>query len=109
MTSSTIARARRVLRSVSLGAALALASCGGAPDHVLDRCQEALALPPSVSTDILFVVDTSASMREEQEKVVDELHTFVSSLVNAPVRNEFQIGVITTSVTQNFVTCGMGQ
>src|SRR5262249_8792555 len=89
-------------------AALGCCGCYGAPDGVLDQCQASVALPPSVSTDILFVVDNSGSMREEQQKVVDELHTFVSDLVNVPVRNDFQIGVVTTSVTQPFVTCNSG-
>lgn len=89
-----------------LFAILALLSGCRAPDGVVDQCQSELALPPSVSTDILFVVDNSGSMMEEQKKVVDELHTFVEGLVNAPVHNDFQIGVVTTGLTQNFAQCG---
>ncbi|HEY3448812.1 MAG TPA: vWA domain-containing protein [Myxococcales bacterium] len=77
-----------------------------APDGVVDDCQSELALPPSVSTDILFVIDNSGSMQEEQQKVVDELHTFVEQLVTAPVHNDFQIGVVTTGISQNSALCG---
>ncbi|MGC4117356.1 MAG: VWA domain-containing protein [Myxococcales bacterium] len=90
--------------------ALLLAAGGGcqcsAPDGVVDDCQAELELPPSVSTDILFVIDNSGSMQEEQQKVVDELHTFVQQLVSAPVRNDFQLGVVTTGVSQNSALCG---
>ncbi|MBI5549009.1 MAG: VWA domain-containing protein [Deltaproteobacteria bacterium] len=94
-----------LLTSMSLGAC----DCGGAPDGVVDQCQSELALPPSVATDILFVIDNSGSMREEQQKVVDELHTFVETLVSSPIRNDFQIGVVTTGVSQNFAGCGENQ
>lgn len=86
---------------------LAAGSCQcAAPDGVVDDCQADLDLPPSVSTDILFVVDNSGSMQEEQKKVVDELHTFVEQLVSAPVHNDFQIGVVTTGVSMNSALCG---
>lgn len=79
--------------------------CGGAPEGVVDRCQSELSLPPSVSTDILFVIDNSRSMREEQDKVLAQLRTFVESLVSGPVENDFQIGVVTTGISQYVTTC----
>ena len=97
----------RIGSLLSITAALAVAGCdcGGAPEGVIDSCESELALPPSVSTDILFVIDNSRSMREEQEKVVAELHTFVASLVGGPVKNDFQIGVVTTGISQYSTTC----
>ncbi|MGI5865308.1 MAG: vWA domain-containing protein [Myxococcales bacterium] len=88
-----------------LCAALAGCDCGGAPEGVIDSCESQLGLPPSVTTDILFVIDNSRSMREEQEKVIAQLHTFVSSLVSGPVENDFQIGVVTTTISQYATTC----
>ncbi len=82
-------------------AALSGCSCGGAPEGVVDACTAAISLPPTVSTDILFVIDNSGSMREEQEKVARELNTFVTGLATAEVKNDFQVGVITTSITQH--------
>jgi len=95
---------------VTLGGLLALCGagchCGGAPDDVLDQCKGSLDLPPSVATDILFVIDNSGSMQEEQQKVVDQLHTFIENMTNAPIRNDFQLAVVTTAVTQNARACG---
>ncbi len=79
--------------------------CGGAPEGVIDSCESQLRLPPSVSTDILFVIDNSRSMREEQEKVIAQLQTFVSTLAAGPVANDFQIGVVTTGISQYATTC----
>ncbi len=78
-------------------------SCGGAPAGVVDKCTEQVALPPSVTTDILFVIDNSDSMAEEQAKVVAQLRAFVDSLARGTVHNDFQIGVITTSVSINYL------
>jgi hypothetical protein len=50
------------------------------------------------ATDILFVIDESGSMDEEQQNLQDNLSEFVTALANAPVRNDFRIGVTTTSV-----------
>ena len=80
---------------------LSTLSCGGAPSGVVDKCTEQLALPPSVTTDILFVIDNSVSMAEEQAKVVAQLRAFVDSLVSGTVKNDFQIGVTNTSVSLN--------
>jgi hypothetical protein len=76
-------------------------TCGGAPRGVVDKCTDQLSLPPSVTTDFLFVIDNSISMGDEQAKVVARLSAFVDALSNAPVKNDFQIGVITTSVSLN--------
>ncbi len=93
------------LFATGLGSALLAAACsvGGAPDGVVADCTQDLALPPAVSTDILFVIDDSGSMREEQEKVAAQLEGFVAALASGPVENDFRVGVVTTAVTQNFV------
>lgn len=80
-------------------------TCGGPPEGVVDQCSGEVALPPSISTDILFVIDDSRSMQEEQAKVAAELSTFVGSLVSGPIHNDFQVGVVTTSLTQHARDC----
>jgi hypothetical protein len=55
----------------------------------------------SQKTDILFVIDNSGSMAEEQEGIARELPAFIQTLQSAPVKQDFQVGVITTSVYQN--------
>lgn len=86
---------------------LALAGCGigGAPEGVVGSCNSDLELPPGISTDILFVIDDSLSMSEEQEKVARQLERFVQTLKDSPVPHDFQVGVVTTGVTLNAV-CG---
>lgn len=86
------------------GAAL-LSGCSGVPDGVVGRCDAELGLPAAVSTDILFVVDNSSSMTEEQAKVVAQLRAFLDSLANAPVQNDFQVGVISTAVSMYSNAC----
>lgn len=90
----------------ALIALAALCGCWGeAPDGVVDACSDTLELPPGVSTDILFVIDNSASMWEEQQKIADELEAFVTALASGPIKNDFQVGVITTGVTYNRMSC----
>jgi hypothetical protein len=85
--------------------ALRAAGCG-APDGVVDDCTRSLSLPAAVSTDILFVIDDSGSMQEEQEKVVARLGQFVADLSSAEVTHDFQLAAVTTSVLQVSRTCG---
>lgn len=90
-----------------LVSSLALLAFGcGSPDGVVDDCSRELRLPTAVSTDILFVIDDSGSMAEEQAKVVERLGAFVTGLSRGPVAHDFQFGVITTSVFQNARLCG---
>ncbi len=80
-------------------------ACSGVPEGVVGRCDAELALPGSVSTDILFIVDNSGSMSEEQAKVVAQLSAFLDSLANSPVQNDFQVGVVSTSVSMYANSC----
>jgi hypothetical protein len=85
---------------------LALLAPGcGAPDGVVDDCTRNLSLPTAVSTDILFVIDDSGSMQEEQEKVVARLGQFVADLSSAEVAHDFQLATVTTSILQRSRTC----
>jgi hypothetical protein len=72
-------------------------ACDRVPAEAVTRC-ETRSVRGVAKTDILFVVDDSRSMSEEQQNVRDNLAGFLERLVNAPVRNDFQIGVTTTSV-----------
>ncbi len=87
------------LRSLcAVAFALALAACKGPPPTVSDvACKTQVELG-AVVTDILFVIDNSGSMKEEQELLSRELSAFVDRVKNSPLRQDFQVGVITTSV-----------
>lgn len=94
------------------GFLLFVASCQGCfgcnspienPDLVLVRsCESAPPLIEPPKLDILFVIDNSNSMREEQEAVARELTAFIDEIKSSGgVPTDFNIGVITTSVYLN--------
>lgn len=65
-------------------------------------CKAEAPLIEPQKLDILFVIDNSNSMREEQEAVARELTAFVDEIKKAGgVRQDFNVGVITTSVYQH--------
>lgn len=68
------------------------------------RCQaEVPAIAPQ-RTDILFVIDNSGSMAEEQAGIATELPAFLAELQQGDaVEQDFRVGVITTSVYQRAV------
>lgn len=89
-----------------LGAALAVL-CFGACTSPVDqpgstlpgRCQAESPLIQPQKTDILFVIDNSGSMSEEQSAVATELPAFLDELQRGGgVAQDFRVGVITTSV-----------
>lgn len=90
-----------------------LASCQGCfgcktspiddPNLLLVRsCESAPPLIEPPKLDILFVIDNSNSMREEQEAVARELTGFIDELKKGGgVPTEFNVGVVTTAVYLN--------
>ncbi len=85
------------------GVAIAVAACFGCdttPTDALTRCEASQVLPSSVATDILFVVDDSGSMSEEQANLAANLGAFIDTLAASPVKNDFRIGVTNTSVEE---------
>lgn len=73
------------------------------PDLMLPRaCESAPPLIEPPKLDILFVIDNSNSMREEQEGVARELTGFIEELKRGGgVPSDFNVGVVTTSVYLN--------
>ena len=66
------------------------------------RCQAEAPRISTQKTDILFVIDNSGSMAEEQEAIARELPAFLSELrQGGGVDQDFRVGVITTSVYLN--------
>jgi hypothetical protein len=65
-------------------------------------CKTEAPLIEPQKLDIVFVIDNSNSMREEQEGVARELTAFIDEIKKAGgVRQDFNVGVITTSVYQH--------
>ncbi|MFL5354353.1 VWA domain-containing protein [Archangium sp.] len=63
------------------------------------RCQVEPPLISAQKTDLLFVIDNSGSMAEEQAAIATELPAFLDELQRGNgVEQDFRVGVITTSV-----------
>lgn len=94
------------LRSSLLASCFAVvAGCVSPVDEqgstVPPQCQIEAPLVAPQRTDILFVIDNSGSMAEEQDAVAQELPAFVEELKRgAGAGHDFQVGVITTAVYQ---------
>ncbi len=77
------------------------AGCDSLPRNALLSCEQDVQVLPA-RTDLLFVIDDSRSMREEQENLRQNLSAFVAELAASPVPNDFRIGVTTTDVHNAF-------
>ena len=93
--------------SFRTGALLAASLCVGACSTPVDapgstlpgRCQVDAPLISAQKTDLLFVIDNSGSMAEEQAAIATELPAFLEELRREDgVAQDFRVGVITTSV-----------
>jgi hypothetical protein len=79
--------------------ALLLAGCGpSVPPNAVKACQD-LAISED-RTDILFVVDDSGSMEDEQQNLAANFDAFIERLAASPAKNAYQVGVITTDVNR---------
>ena len=86
------------MRRVAL-LALLLAGCGPAvPPNAVKACQD-LAISED-RTDILFVVDDSGSMEDEQQNLAANFDAFIERLAASPAKNAYQVAVITTDVNR---------
>jgi hypothetical protein len=88
-------------RTAPVVAALAvLAGCAkldSVPPNAIQDCN-LQATPGIAATDILFVVDDSTSMANEQTLLRNGLYQFIQQLAASPIAANYQIGVTTTSV-----------
>jgi hypothetical protein len=95
---SSSARRPSAARLALTAAALAVAACDKVPSQAVTKCEQTLVTPGAVKTDILFVVDDSGSMADAQSQLQLNFQAFVDRLASSTVKNDFQIGVTTTSV-----------
>jgi hypothetical protein len=98
-----------LLKSAPLLALLGAVACTSPLDvpgsTVPGQCQQEPPLLSPQRTDILFVIDNSLSMAEEQAAVATELPAFLEELrKGSGVVQDFRVGVITTSVYQRAST-----
>ena len=81
--------------TLAMTMALALAGCQSERNFSGRTYIDSFEQVPTDQVDILFVVDNSDSMLEEQEALAEGFNSFVSELENATI--DFHIGVISTS------------
>ena len=89
------------LSTALLATALALlpaCACQTPPAEAILDCNADAVLPDAVATDILFVIDDSGSMDDDQARLSQNLAAFIDALIASPVHNDFRIGVTSTSV-----------
>jgi hypothetical protein len=85
-----------------------LAACADkGASHITQTTTETFAQVPATSADILWVVDNSISMQEEQYKVMDGAAAFVDTFERVGV--DFHLGVITTDVVPSHGQAGILQ
>ncbi|MCP3100438.1 VWA domain-containing protein [Myxococcus sp. K15C18031901] len=71
------------------------------------QCQSESPVVAPQKTDILFVIDNSGSMAEEQAGIARELPAFIQALrEGGGVEQDFRVGVITTSVYRRVLVGG---
>ncbi len=100
------------LRTLAVLAALAVlprCACDTVPSGAITQCNAVQVGIGAVQTDILFVVDDSGSMAVEQTNIASNFSAFIQQLSSSPVRNDFQIGITTTSVDRNSAASPPGQ
>ncbi len=91
-----------VLAATSVGCAMCRSPADDPGSTVPGRCSEQQPLIDPQKLDVLFVIDNSGSMAEEQAGVASELTSFVNELrQGGGVSQDFHIGVVTTSVYQH--------
>src|SRR4051812_17417149 len=89
-----------MLALVALAALPACTSCDTVPEGALLNCQATTVVPAAVKTDILFVVDDSGSMDQEQSNLANNLDAFIDALIASPIQDDFRIGVTNTSIEE---------
>ena len=99
MAVSTVLAMKKNWR-VALVLLVVVVACKAPPSSTTDfSCLDTIPIAP-VKTDILLVVDNSCSMTDKQDLLATGLATFANRLANATIQQDFQVGVITTSVIQ---------
>ncbi len=115
LTNARVRSRRHFFTTLILASIASCQGCLGCKTSPVDNdqlllpraCESAPPLIEPPKLDILFVIDNSGSMREEQEAVARELTGFVDELKKGGgVPSDFNVGVITTSIYLNGLVGG---
>jgi hypothetical protein len=89
---------RRSLTAALVLAGLAgCASCDHVPQGAVNDCNTQI-VPGGAATDLLFVIDDSGSMTDNQQALADNLAAFIDALTSSAVALDVRIGVTNTSI-----------
>jgi hypothetical protein len=75
------------------------------PETAVTDCN-AQIVPGGAATDILFVVDDSRSMSEEQDELSNNLGIFIEGLLGSAIALDIHVGVTNTSVEDYVASAG---
>lgn len=95
MVSAPRLRTALVLASLAL---LPRCACDTVPSQAVQNCNVSQVFAGKVKTDILFVIDDSGSMAQNQANLSANLGVFIDRLATLPIQDDYQIGVATTDV-----------
>jgi hypothetical protein len=89
---------RTALVAAALAVLAACAKLDTVPQDAIQTCNASQVFAGHVATDILFVVDDSGSMNDNQTNLANNLGAFIDRLASLPIEDDYQIGVTTTDV-----------
>ncbi len=98
-------RARTPIVLTLVAALSGCAACDTVPPDAVTDCS-AQIVPGIAATDVLFIVDDSASMAGEQAELAANLGTFIDELLGSAIALDVRIGVTNTSVSDFSSTSG---
>jgi hypothetical protein len=98
-------RLRNTAAIVLLAGLAGCASCDSVPDAAVTDCN-AQIVPGGAAADILFVIDDSGSMSQEQDELSANLGAFIDQLLGSAIALDVRLGVTNTSVEDYVLTNG---
>lgn len=90
-------RLRTTTATILLCGLAGCASCDSVPGAAITDCN-AVVVPGGAATDLLFVIDDSGSMAQEQDELSANLGAFIDQLLGSAISLDVRIGVTNTSV-----------
>lgn len=98
-------RLRTTTATILLAGLAGCASCDSVPGNAVTDCN-AVIVPGGAATDLLFVIDDSGSMSQEQDELSANLGAFIDQLLGSAISLDVRIGVTNTSVGDYVLTAG---
>ncbi len=86
---------RAILTDYKVGEQVVQLTAGETQQLQISLAPELIEMPPSLQMDLLFVIDNSASMEQEQLNLVEGFPAFITEFIESPIPQlDLQFGVI---------------